>query len=160
MKNLMFGLWCPTSFCWYLNEDWKLSITKITVRKLHIEHKIEEHSKCPHVDFIAVYLVLENLRWHEILCAKNSSSYILYFFSESKLCQFIKLNNFICTIFPFSSFLTRMFCSLMSRCKYPDLWTCYNPKITWHRICVASLSVKTLLGCLACKPSKSPPSQY
>ena len=35
---------------------------KITEWKLHVEHEIKEHAKCPHVDFKAVGLVFVDFR--------------------------------------------------------------------------------------------------
>ena len=93
-----------------------------TERKLHVEHEVEEHSECPHVDLKAVEAALvsrKDLGRHELLSSQDSATDVCLLLAETEICQFEALNPINVTSLPLSLFI-RTFCDLMSRCRYPS----------------------------------------
>lgn len=59
--------------------------------ELHVEHEVEKHSECPHVDFEAVetlFVSREYFRGHKLLCTENGASYLSFLLAEPKIRQF------------------------------------------------------------------------
>lgn len=80
-------------FVRFMHVGWFLKYEiRNTEGKLHVEHEVEDNSKCPHINFIAVLLIGVYLRRHIGLGTKNCTICLFTFFSKTKISQLTHLS--------------------------------------------------------------------
>ena len=68
-----------------------------TERVVHVQHKVEENSEGPHINFEPIYIISVNLWRHVVLGAKDSASDIILLFRKAEVSKLVALNKVIIT---------------------------------------------------------------
>lgn len=67
--------------------------TKSTEGELHVQHKVEQNPKGPHIHFESINFIEEDFRRHVMFGPQDGASHFIMLLGEPEVCELVMLSD-------------------------------------------------------------------